>query len=101
MLATWMLGKEKAGEIVESAVRVGQHRMHYLKTGSGPELILLHGLLGTADAWTPSLDRLGKNSTVYAIDSLGLGGSDRVAGLDASLEATAARVIAFMEHDPF
>src|SRR6202789_3383377 len=68
-----------------------------LVTGNGPSLLLLHGLLGTADAWGPATQRLAASSTVYAPDALGIGGSDRVPKLDVSLSATAGRLIELMD----
>lgn len=60
-------------------------------------MLLLHGLLGTADAWGPATQRLAASSTVYAPDALGIGGSDRVPNLDVSLTATAERLIELMD----
>jgi len=81
----------------EGRANVGRTRLHYLKTGYGPDLLLLHGLLGTAEAWTPSLARLAMESTVYAVDALGIGRSDRAMGADAGLRATATRAVAFLD----
>ena len=78
-------------------VQVDGHRMHCLKAGFGPDLILVHGLLGTASAWDPVIPRLAAESTVYAVDALGLGESDRVPGIDATLDAQAGRLVALMD----
>jgi pimeloyl-ACP methyl ester carboxylesterase len=93
-LANWML--TESPHLEELALMVDGHRMGYLKTGSGPALVLLHGLLGSAEAWYPCFGRLGEASTVYAVDSLGIGLSDRVPGLDAGLCAQADRVASFL-----
>ena len=58
--------------------------MHCLKAGAGPELILLHGLLGTASTWELTIPRLAEESTIYAVDALGIGESERVPGIDAT-----------------
>ena len=94
-LAHWMTA---LGELQESEefVRVQGARMRCLVTGDGPCMLLLHGLLGTADAWGPATQRLAASSTVYAPDALGIGGSDRVPNLDVSLTATAGRLIELM-----
>jgi pimeloyl-ACP methyl ester carboxylesterase len=60
-------------------------------------VLLLHGLLGTADAWGAATQRLAADSTVLAPDALGIGGSDRVPGLDVSLTAAADRIVALMD----
>ena len=95
-LAHWMTA---LGELLESEefVRVQGARMRCLVTGDGPCMLLLHGLLGTADAWGPATQRLAASSTVYAPDALGIGGSDRVPNLDVSLTATAERLIELMD----
>jgi pimeloyl-ACP methyl ester carboxylesterase len=95
-LAKWMTALGELQETEES-VPVGGARMRCLITGSGPSLLLLHGLLGTANAWGAAAQRLAGSSTVYAPDALGIGGSDRVPGLDVSLGATAGRLIELMD----
>lgn len=94
-LANWMLAGSPRLE--ERNVTVDGHRMHCLMTGSGPDLVLLHGLLGSAEAWMPVLGQLGRVSRIHAVDSLGIGGSERVPGLDAGLSAQADRVALFMQ----
>src|ERR1700761_2355816 len=78
-------------------VQTPSGRVHYLTAGAGPPLILLHGLLGTASTWELTFAGFGSQSTVYALDALGIGESERVPGLDAGLEAQAERVVEFME----
>jgi pimeloyl-ACP methyl ester carboxylesterase len=72
-------------------------RMRYLRAGSGPPLILLHGLLGYSFSWRYAMPALAPHATVFAPDLLGAGFSDRPHGLDHSVPATALRVIAFAE----
>lgn len=95
-LANWMTAMEEPREM-EEFVRVQKARMRCLITGDGPPLLLLHGLLGTADAWGLATQRLAAHSTVYAPDALGIGGSDRVPKLDVSLKATADRLVELMD----
>src|SRR5271156_5699379 len=77
-------------------VQVQGHPMHCLRAGAGPDLVLLHGLLGTASTWELTIPRLAVESTVYAVDALGIGESERVPGIDARLEPQADRIIEFM-----
>lgn len=72
-------------------------RMRYLRTGSGPALILLHGLLAYSFSWRFTMPALAPYATVYAPDLLGAGFSDRPRGLDHSMRATAERVLKFIE----
>ena len=68
--------------------------MRYIRTGSGPPLILLHGLLGYSFSWRYTMPALAPYRTVYAPDMLGAGFSDRPA-IDHSMRATALRLLDF------
>jgi pimeloyl-ACP methyl ester carboxylesterase len=72
-------------------------RLRYLRAGSGPPLILLHGLLGYSFSWRYTLPGLAPFATVYAPDLLGAGFSDRPRGIDHSMRGTARRVLRFAE----
>jgi pimeloyl-ACP methyl ester carboxylesterase len=72
-------------------------RVRYLRAGSGPALILLHGLLGYSFSWRFTIPALARYATVYAPDMLGAGFSDRPAGLDHSMGATSKRLLQFLE----
>jgi 4,5:9,10-diseco-3-hydroxy-5,9,17-trioxoandrosta-1(10),2-diene-4-oate hydrolase len=91
------LGAFEPIQIEKHWVQIEGHPMHCLKAGAGPELILLHGLLGTASTWELTIPSLAEESTVYAVDALGIGESERVPGIDARLEAQAGRLVAFMD----
>ena len=71
--------------------------MRYLRDGSGPSLVLLHGLLGYSFSWRHAIPVLAEHATVHAVDMLGVGFSDRPAGLDASLRASAERLLRFLD----
>ena len=53
-------------------------RMRYLQAGSGPPLLLLHGLLGYSFSWRYNLLPFSQFATVYAPDLPGTGYSERV-----------------------
>lgn len=89
--------QRRSGNVREGDVLVEGRRIHYLRAGSGPPLILLHGLVGSLHNWRLNIESLAHSATVYALDLLNMGESDRVPGLDAGLEATADRVAAFMD----
>jgi pimeloyl-ACP methyl ester carboxylesterase len=72
-------------------------RMRYLRAGSGPALILLHGLLGYSFSWRRTLPALAPFASVYALDMMGAGFSDRPKGIDHSMEGCAGRVLRFAE----
>ncbi len=100
-LSSWMNAGMNAGADSgrpESLyANVDGHRMHYQKCGSGAPLLLIHGMLGYCFSWRFNMRELGAAATVYAPDMLGMGHSDRIAGLDASLAATADRLFMFMD----
>ena len=70
-------------------------RMRYLRAGSGPPLILLHGLLAYSFSWRFTLPALAPYATLFAPDLIGAGFSDRPRDLDHSMRATALRVLKF------
>lgn len=72
-------------------------RMRYLRSGSGPPLLLLHGLLGYSFSWRYALPYLARQATVHAVDMLGVGFSDRPPGLDCCLRANADRLLRFLD----
>lgn len=72
--------------------------MRYLRAGSGPPLILLHGLFGYSFSWRYTMPALAPHFTVYAPDMLGAGFSDRPHGIDHSMQGTAQRVVRFAEN---
>jgi len=73
-------------------------RMRYLQAGSGPPLILLHGLLGYSFSWRFTIPALAPYATVYAPDMLGAGFSDRPHNIDHSMRATAFRILRFADN---
>ncbi len=73
-------------------------RMRYLRAGSGPALVLLHGLLGYSFSWRYTMPALATYAEVYAPDMMGAGFSDRPAGLDHSMRGTAQRLLRFIKN---
>lgn len=71
--------------------------VHYVRAGSGPPLVLIHGLIGSAVNWRCNIDAFASHATVYAVDLVNMGGSARFPDLDVSLAATADRIVAWMD----
>jgi pimeloyl-ACP methyl ester carboxylesterase len=88
---------QPAHSIEDHWITLDGARMRYLRDGSGPELLLLHGLLGYSFSWRYALPVLAEHATVHAVDMLGVGFSDRPPGLDGSLRACAERLLRFMD----
>ena len=92
---------EQATLVQESWVTLdgaqGAARIRYLRAGSGPPLLLVHGLLGYSFSWRFVIPALAEKHTVFAPDMLGAGFSDRPANLDCSMQACAERLLTFMD----
>jgi pimeloyl-ACP methyl ester carboxylesterase len=58
-------------------VTIHGHRRAFVRLGSGPALLLLHGLGANHTTWLPVLDTLARRYTVIAPDLLGHGASDK------------------------
>ena len=50
--------------------------LHYWQKGSGPPILLLHGITDTGACWGRTADALAERFTVYALDQRGHGQSD-------------------------
>jgi pimeloyl-ACP methyl ester carboxylesterase len=81
----------------EGFVVVAGARVYYLHAGSGKPMLLIHGLVGSSANWRNNINALAQHASVYAIDLINMGKSQRVAGLDAGLVATARRIVSFMD----
>jgi pimeloyl-ACP methyl ester carboxylesterase len=85
-----------SGVVVEECwLDLPDGRMRYLKAGSGPPLILVHGLMGYSFSWRFTIPALSSHATVYAIDNLGAGLSPAHDGINDTVRATAERVLQF------
>ncbi len=70
-------GVRREGPFVVQYVTVHGYRRAYVMAGSGPALLLIHGIGDSSDTWRPVLDRLSRNYTVIAPDLLGHGRSEK------------------------
>ena len=67
-------------------------RVYYAHAGSGRPALLIHGLVGSSANWRNNIAALAEQASVYAIDLVNMGKSQRVGGLDPGLGATARRI---------
>lgn len=58
-------------------VEVFGQKIHYLEAGSGPNVILLHGLGADANNWVMNTAILAKSFHVFVPDQIGFGDSDK------------------------
>ena len=77
------------------------HSITYVQKGSGPVLLLIHGMAGALGTWRSVIDPLARNATVLAVDLPGHGASSPGGG-DYSLGSMAAclrDVLTALGHD--
>lgn len=83
--------------IGEHFATVDNLRMRYLRAGAGPPLLLIHGLIASSFSWRFNLAALAPHATLFAVDLLGTGYSDRCSTLDCRLPAAAGRLLRFLD----
>ncbi|MBI3424859.1 MAG: alpha/beta fold hydrolase [Acidobacteria bacterium] len=67
----------QAPAVADKQVEVFGQKIHYVEAGSGPTVILLHGLGGEVSNWAMTIPALSKQFHVIAIDQIGFGQSDK------------------------
>ena len=74
--------------------RTNDGRLTFHEAGSGPGLVFLHGIGGSADAWRGQLDHFGPARRAVAWDAPGYGGSAPLT--EATIPALAQALLAFI-----
>ena len=75
-------------------------RMHYLASaisGRRSAVILIHGLMDSAEQWRKNIDPLAQTHRVWAIDLIGFGFSSRVTTPAYSMKMFARAILEFMD----
>nr|AYD75964.1 pheophytinase isoform 2 [Zoysia japonica]AYD75965.1 pheophytinase isoform 2 [Zoysia japonica] len=72
-------------------------RVNYLVRGHGPPLLLVHGFGASVLHWRRNIGVLSESHTVYAIDLLGFGASDKPAGFAYTMETWAQLILDFLD----
>jgi pimeloyl-ACP methyl ester carboxylesterase len=78
------------------SLEIDDLKIHYQTAGSGPPVVLLHGLLGGSFCWRHNLAALAQQHTVFAVDLPGHGLSDASPETDCRMARQAGRVLRFM-----
>lgn len=86
-----MVGLEKSFVTLEAG------QMAYVRAGVGPPLLLVHGIPTSSFLWRGVIPILASEFTVYAVDLLGYGDSDKPQGADLSVPGQARHLEAFMD----
>jgi len=82
---------------VEDSIRVDGLQVRFWRAGTGPALVLMHGLLGYSFSWRHVIPILARNREVFAPDMPGSGFSECDPGLDCRLSSTAQRLLGFLD----
>jgi pimeloyl-ACP methyl ester carboxylesterase len=80
------------------SLTVGENSIVYLKSGTGPALVIIHGIGGHKEDWQGVMEAMSSTHTVYAVDMLGFGGSTRAAK-DLSMKAQSDAVLALLKSE--
>ena len=70
-------GVRREGAFTVQYVTIHGYRRAYVKAGSGPALLLIHGIGDSSDTWRPVVEQLAEHYTVIAPDLLGHGRSEK------------------------
>ena len=70
-------GVRREGTFCVQYVTIHGYRRAYVKAGSGPALLLIHGIGDSSDTWRPVVEQLAEHYTVIAPDLLGHGRSEK------------------------
>jgi pimeloyl-ACP methyl ester carboxylesterase len=83
--------------IEEQTARIEGQPIRYVRTGMGPPLVLLHGLLGGSFCWRMNIEALSRQRTVFALDLPGMGACDASRNTDCGMAAQAVRISLLLE----
>lgn len=86
----------KAVKIEDGKVTLPDGKMHYLLSGKGSPVLLLHPMGSSAYAWSEVLGSLAEEHAVYALDAMGHGDSDKPKK-DYTIAEFASAVVNFMK----
>jgi pimeloyl-ACP methyl ester carboxylesterase len=84
-------------EIARHSVDVGGQELGYLQSGSGPPLVLIHGLFGGHFCWRLNVPAFARRHLTFAVDLPGFGESVAPRELDCGMEAQACRLLRWLE----
>lgn len=89
-----------SNDFVSRYVRAGRYKMHYIESGDGPPLIMVHG--GGPGAagefgWGHNIGALGRHCRAIAVDQIGFGLSDKPLDREFSHQFFTEQLAAFID----
>ena len=94
----WLAVRLRLSGVRNQQLPAGPYRIHALEAGSGPPLVLIHGLSSNATFdWGRAMVPLSRHFHVYALDLPGFGHSERPPGADYGVPMQVAAVRDFMQ----
>lgn len=82
---------------VSKFIDIGAEKIHYVESGEGDPVLLLHGLPANAYLWRNIIPNIDSNKKVIALDFLGFGKSSFPADRDVSIEVQYKMLTDFIE----
>lgn len=70
--------------------------VRHKRTGEGPPMVLIHGLMTSSYSWRYVLEPLGRRYRLYAPDLVGAGASDKPVDMKYSVENVARFIVAYV-----
>jgi pimeloyl-ACP methyl ester carboxylesterase len=74
-------------------VKIKDGNIHYVQAGSGPDIVLIHGIGASHYCWKSVFTHLSKDFRVTAIDLLGFGQSDKNINVEYDLDSQTDRLL--------
>ncbi|MER5303789.1 alpha/beta fold hydrolase [Streptomyces lasiicapitis] len=98
-----MISDHRGEPVRTGRAAVNETKLHYRTAGSGPAVVLLHGVPKTGYHWRHLVPRLTPRHTVVVPDLRGLGDSDHPAGGfdSATMSDDIAALMAHLGHDSY
>lgn len=106
-VGTVTLGQPRGAKSLDDKCRYGtsnrslfcdlpDRTIHYIQTGQGPHLVLIHGIAASLYIWRFMIEELSKHFTVTALDLPGFGFSSKHAHHDYGLDQQADNLAEFL-----
>ena len=89
--------EQKVSRLERKSIRIDDHEIVYMEGGSGPTILMLHGITADSGNWTRFARHFSNNYHVIIPDLPGFGRSSRIADASYSVPKQTERVRALMQ----